>query len=725
MNQAHLIQILSCVAVPAASGEVPVSGHVVAALNAEAAFHGYAFAPETMNALARLDTASFHSFRTELLPVLGTLSGSGDAHRTLFNRFPYHTPQDSEYMSRRLTGALQNLFWTIDDEPPTNWRLLSNGYVIDPSLFDMDDFGADPITQHSLPDISWTDEVRHAFVSKSKFKLLGLADHDRIVAEGGAMLSRNGSLSSLEKAFLLDLAGKVDLPAPETAFRETVPFVYVMAGREGVTPLLKGVTDVMRIAYLLSNPEADLSLKENMPRFKISRSRKRDLLAMVDGIAATDPDRAAEDLLRNRHRWIRLAEQLRPASPANRVAYPAAFRAFHALRNRPETIQTFGRAIEPAIRSGLTDETLLDALSTRPGEFLRRIDLLLRNAESRDVVAVLAKLEAVAPQAPLKLLFEVHKYLLHRKEEREFRTFLPKGQVNRMQVVKDTRKRIDDHVLDAAASVVRSAIAGKLSVKERMGRVFVDPGLRDIVLPYNRRGDSATQSPVSKGSRYPFGDAEVVRLFVHWTGNIDVDLSVITFDESLVMTDQISWTNLKGLGMIHSGDIQSAPTGASEFIDFTPAALLARGTRYLAASVISYRGERFDTFPCYAGFMERDGLKSGRKFEAESVRLKFDLAAPTTAHLPLVFDLEKRQVVFADVAYGGSRHGTAVGQRDKLQATMQAVFDMTSKKPTVYDVLVANAGVRGTLVSTAEEADLVFTVEGTDPNKVAAEMTAE
>jgi stress response protein SCP2 len=49
----------------------------------------------------------------------------------------------------------------------------------------------------------------------------------------------------------------------------------------------------------------------------------------------------------------------------------------------------------------------------------------------------------------------------------------------------------------------------------------------------------------------------------------DYDLSVLMLNEKFEYANQLSWTNLRtedGVG-VHSGDITSAPDGASEFID--------------------------------------------------------------------------------------------------------------------------------------------------------------
>ena len=53
---------------------------------------------------------------------------------------------------------------------------------------------------------------------------------------------------------------------------------------------------------------------------------------------------------------------------------------------------------------------------------------------------------------------------------------------------------------------------------------------------------------------------------------------------------------------------------------------------------------------CFAGWMARQRPQSGEVFEARTVRDRIDVASDTTVCIPVVIDLEDRQVVWADIA---------------------------------------------------------------------------
>ena len=687
----------------------------IAALNAEIAVFGYSFGPDILDQLRDLSPVTFGGWRQAILSLLGEVSGATANHAVLFNGFPYDTPDQWDYLTRRIIGHLQ----TVMGLPSWRGRPLSCGHVIDVQLFDVDAFGACPICQRQVPEIQSRDNVRYPLDSLTPLKVIEAADDAFVAAQAQALLDRQSSLSMDERSLLAQAIPICRLTVPERLYRETLPFAYrvLYSDPERVAPLLASATDVLRIAVLLSDLKGDLSLKEPT-RFKLATRHKKALLTLLDGFA--DP---LEDMLRHRERWLRLGERLNPGSDENRRRWPRAAEAFDRLRNRPADKPTFNRQVEAAIRTGAVSDRLLDLLSTRPGEFLRRLDLLLRRAA--DGAPVLATLERCLAAAATPMLFTLAKYLKARPippaDQRGFlarilkprpasgeRVFFPKGQVNKAWIAPDRRPGIAAERLAAALALVEAELDQRLAKMPPLGRVHIAPRLADQMAPFNRRGDSATAAPVTKGSRYPYRTCDVIRLFVHWYGEIDVDLSIVCFDADFRMISQVSYTNLQDYGCVHSGDIQRAPDGGSEFIDFDLADIQAKGVRYVVSSVISFSGTPFSRFPCFAGFMERDGLKSGARYEPETVQLKFDLDSACTSHLPLIFDLQAREVIFADMASSSRFYQQASRGAAKLAATARVMLNLRDTKPTVRDILVAHARARGELVEDAASADRVF-----------------
>lgn len=676
-------------------------------LNMEAATLGYTLAPDVMERLGHLPFEVFNQARVDILSALREVSGASTDHVALFSKFPYGTPDQRAYLKDRLVGHVQNMFGLL----PKDGKVLSCGHVIDTRLFNMADFGACPICQFQVDEIDGHEEIRHDFQNITPLKPLRYADNAFIATAAQALLGRGSSLSEQEKTFLMEVGKTTKLVAPETIFKENLPFVYSIGGADVVIPHLSGATDVLRIAYYVSDPKSDLSLKENV-KFRIATRHKRAIMRMLISLAALDTPALMEDMMRHRERWLRLGEQLHPTAKVWRKALDVAY-AFDMVRNHPKEIVTFNRQVEQKVRLLIVDEPLMTTLDHRPGEMLRRMDFLLRTANNIDMV--FAHLKLIVAKAPTRRLMEVAKYLEHRRTPATHRMFVPKGRVNRMQLVPDDRRAISDNVLTEAAGIMMTEVQTRLARRPAMGNVYVDPSLRDILVPYNKRGDSATSAAIIKGSKYPLSaETKIVRLFLWWKGNFDIDLSMICYDKDFGHIGHIGFTNTHAEGCVHSGDIQNAPRGASEFIDFDLSVLRSRRIRYVVSSVISYRGEHFDTFPCYAGFMERDALQSGAKYEPASVALKFDVNAPNTSCMPLIFDLEENKLVFADIASASAQYGWVRGQSDKLANAARMVLDLTNRKLTAYDVLTISAKARGRLVYTPDDADLTFSINGAE-----------
>ena len=676
----------------------------VQALNLEVGLYGYTLSEELAGALRSLNEMDFRNARTRMHAVLREVSGEGSNHNVLFAKFPYSTPDQWDYLARRLIACAMNAL----SMPPVKPVVLESGLLVDTALFDPAEFGVDPVTQFAVPEMKASENVKAEFRRITPLKILEAGFPHVLVGRVSALLARGSSLSAAERAFIEEVRSLGNPERPARVFRETLPIVHSFFGndREYIAGLLKGATDLLRIAVYMSNPAADLSLAEPS-RFSLRTSQRKTLLGLLDGIG-----NAAEDMLRHREMWLRLGERLNPGTAANTARYPNAERAFHLLRNTPERIPSFNRTIERGFGYDPLDtdvEAAFRALASRPGEALRRMDRMLREC-GEPALSVIA---GAAERAGLRSVFSARAYLRSRLmdgDRRGLRSFSIKGKTNRFKTVEDKRTLIEPELLRAAENSLNESLNSRLRELPSMGRVYVDPELRHRIMPVNRRGDSASASPVTKGSAYPMDleNLPVLRLFVHWTGNVDVDLSLNVYDENWTMLQSMGFYNTSGTGIVHSGDVQDAPEGASEFIDVELRKLPARA-RYLVPSVISYRGDGFNTFPCYTGYMGRDALRSGKRYEPESVLLKFDVTSATRSVQPAAFDVRDRRVIHMDLTTGGGRYMTAHSRDDKMAEAAQAVIEMRERRVTLYDVAYAHAAARGELMDNPQDADIAFT----------------
>ena len=165
----------------------------------------------------------------------------------------------------------------------------------------------------------------------------------------------------------------------------------------------KTATDVLRLAAVLSGGNA--SLAENCRFNSFPRSQRKLLLGLLDGMNGL-----LEDMMRRREVWLRLGERLHPGE------YPGFGRvagAFRKLRKNVE-FHSFAGKVDTAFKYGFFDK-VVELLSSRPGEFARTLDRVLRKAPEQQ--PVLDAFEAVADRVNTRVLLEVRSHFQFRSGE--------------------------------------------------------------------------------------------------------------------------------------------------------------------------------------------------------------------------------------------------------------------------------------------------------------------
>ena len=233
------------------------------------------------------------------------------------------------------------------------------------------------------------------------------------------------------------------------------------------------------------------------------------------------------------------------------------------------------------------------------------------------------------------------------------RAFTPKGALAKVYGIQDRREPLAPEVLARAARICQDALVKRFASLPPLGRCFVDPALRDYIVPLAQRAASKSLRTLVRGSRLPLPDTRFIRLFLWWKNGrarTDIDLSAAFFDANFVFMQTVAYYNLKGFGGYHSGDIVDAPQGASEFIDLDIDALVEKGIRYVVTSINSYTRQPYCDLPeCFAGWMARADLASGEVYEPRTVVDRIDIASDTQICLPFVMDLQERRVIWADL----------------------------------------------------------------------------
>lgn len=648
---------------------------------------GWAFSPRLIEACGRLSREQLAGLNRQLLADLERTVGAHRKHHPMYPHFPDQVMAMGE--AELYLNALQH-YWTegrylpAAAEPKKRLPLL---------------FGRRKEPLHKL-DLGTREEFEGLFTQ---------------------IAGANTSLSEQDKEdlgwFVATYKNAIGplLPAA-IPHKENMAFLagLLIEHTDHATAFLQAfvrtATDVLRLAAALSGGDVSLAAATKFKFRNFSRAERRVLLALVD--AQTN---VTEDMLRWKKRWIRLGERLHPGE--YHKPYPRAAAAFDVLRN-DLPFNTFNGALERALAQNDANGALA-RLSTRPGDFARRLDHLLR-LQTGQAEAILAAFANVAGRVSTPVLLQVMHHFQQRSDPPRLRVFFPKGDLAKAHAEENTLPPLDGPVCARAAAVCQDTLLARFAPLPPLGAVYVDPALARYVVPFSQRSASRALRTVARGSRLPLPDeCRVLRFFVWWTNGTertDIDLSAALFDEQFAYVDAVTYYNLKTYGGVHSGDIVDAPQGASEFIDIEVEKVREKGVRYVVMSLNSYTQQPYVDLPeCFAGWMARAQAGSGEVYEPRTVQDKLDISADTRIALPLIIDVADRQVIWADMSLRRYPRwvNNVQGNVPGIQLTLRSLVEMS--KPNLYDLLRLHAQARGTVVATPEGADTVFSVGSGTP----------
>jgi hypothetical protein len=700
------------------------SDRLIAAIQADLSQLGIALGRDIVEPMRAMSDAELSVFYPLLVTLAKESVGANVRYRPLFKNFPLDVPEDDfEHFIKRLFGYLESHFNVRSDEH----TVLSCGHVVNHRVFDLETFGACPICQHQVAELDGgEDSQREDLDELTPMKLLRMASTDDVWVAFEQLARARTSLSESQKDFLnaviaCDAQQAAARLPQEMPFKENAALTLAALLKAGCTnPELFGhiktATDVLRTAVALCG--GDVSLKETT-RFKLSNAHRRFLMQAFEAL----PHKAAhlqEEMLGYRGRWLRLGEVLHVGQFKRHV--PKMAECFDVLRNCEKSITTHASRVESLLNGGKLQHArvqaeLLAALAQRPGEFARKLDVLLqRGLPFEDVKS---SFQAVAPNVGTNVLLTLLKHLEHRSRKAGFRAFMPKGVASKMYILDaDKRKALDAGHCQALRQVVRAELLRRFAERPSLGKVYVSDSLRGALVPFSQRSASTGLTPMTRGSRLHYDSRKgFLRMFLNWketseTGTIDVDLTCGLYSADWSYLDHLSWTNTRSVGRsAHSGDVRSGsgPHGAAEFIDLDIEALKRRGVRYAAVTVFSWTGQKFSDFPCFAGFMEREEPTKGRAFEARTVKHKFEVSGDRVVLVPMFADLETGEVVWCDMGLKARNACNAIeNANSRIVQLNKAIDALGQSRMSLQELFQLHAQARGELVAEREGADLVL-----------------
>ena len=656
---------------PDGSGATPVT--VLAALQKNLESLGFLLSEDVVGRLNGCSPAQVDAFYQRLVKDLRALVGAHRAFEPFYPNFPAQVMEMSE--AELYFNAIRH-YWTGDrpryekhDRPPSEvkpkYRVLHLGTRDDfETIFTLLAGSKSPFSPQDRDDVKW-------FVAQY----------------------RDGV-----KRLLPD-----QIPCKENlAFLGAELVRHTTDADAALGPHVKTATDVLRLAVAMSDGDVSLATAGKFGKFR--RRERALLLAWVERA----PNRT-EDMLRWKPRWVRLGERLHPGEYAAR--FPQTAEAFDVLRNdRP--FATFNSRVEAGL-SAKDVTAVMALLEARPGELARRLDHLARTAT--DPRAVVARFTERAAGVSTPVLLQVLTHFRHRPAPGDLRVFFPKGEVGNLFATAEPLPALPPEVSEGIVAACERTLLDRFAELPPLGTCYLDPRLKNYLVPFSQRSASKSLRTLVRGSRLPLPDCTTLRFFVWWKNGksrVDIDLSAALYDADYRLVSTLAYYNLKEFGAHHSGDITDAPTGAAEFIDVDVGQCVGRNVRFVVMCLNSYTQQPYCDLPeCFAGWMARTEPASGEVFEPKTVADKVDVASDTRLCLPAVFDLVSREVVWADIALTTNPR-FANNVRNNLSGVSLMLRAVTHlKKTDLYTLFDLHVRARGEAVPAVTSAETTFAVD--------------
>ena len=639
----------------------------------------------------------------------------------LFKGFPNSVPDENEYFVKRIMGYIGNFIGMFDHLDEDYAVELDNKIKVPKWLFDVENFGADPITQfqdENLYKKGVESQNKREKDSNLEIEFLKLVDKNKVddILKDylkSILYSKSSVKESLKNdiEYLLKEYGVFDIDFSKIIFKEIkttlMEYFWKKEDYEKVSKLINTSTDILRLFASLT--DSDISLSEKIKFPKLSRKQRRFILFVLDDITDIDNINIYKGL------WIAVGNVLHPGEYKHR--FPNAYNIFDIIRNKK--VITYNSKLEKFIKEKDID-SILQLLNRKPGVFGRKIHHILEIAEKCNREKdVLDKFKLISCSIELKNLLIMNSYFETIENSDIKSIFNKKG---KMIVMENKKNRLKNKTVDELLLIIKSTIKQKInsdfdSWEDK--KIWIDERIADYNIPLKQRKVQEGMITVGRGSKITFEkEDKILRLFVYWKEKeltTDYDLSLIELNDNMEYNGHVSYTNLKDEGIIHSGDIQSAPHGASEFIDID---LNKVKSKYLVMVVYRYRGSNFADIDCHAGWMFRKDICNKHKtFDTRTVSNKFNINGVANYTLPIIVDTMENKIIYSDLYVGSCYVYNNVEKSNEIFDIVKALIKFNKTKPNMFDLAKFHCEARGAILNeNKEDVDITIGLKDCDYN---------
>lgn len=449
---------------------------------------------------------------------------------------------------------------------------------------------------------------------------------------------------------------------------------------------LNTVNDILKLYASISGYKV---LSKQVIFISLDRRARRILLSKLNSLI--NNEYIIDDFARYEVLWKKALRLLHVGE--YQKEYPLIYKYATLLRNG-EYITYFAK-IEKCFKN--KDVEVFNLLKVKPGYFLRMLDRIIC-LNIYPVDNILNEFKKVIGNISIPTLLSGYEHFLNRDEITEKRYIMFRNKtIYYAFKEKETRKHLDAISLSKILQIFKEELINRYIGFTRMENVYLDEAMKKYTLPLNNLGASSGFNTLSFGSKVQLDPKEhtYLRFFTHWKNlkdeRVDIDLSIVLYDENLEYIEALAWFDMpsgRKYDSYHSGDIVSAPNGASEFIDLN----YKKASKYSRYAVVCNNiysgGHPYKDIPeCFSGVMFR--TQKGRKgeiFDPKTVVTKYDLTCEgSNFQIAFIIDLKTLTLYWCDIPAPSSD----VAAENDLSPY---IFHVLKKHLTIYDLVSLHQG---------------------------------
>lgn len=632
-------------------------------VNHELMNHGFIMNQELFNRVASLDKNELTDLYTDIKRGLERVVGGG-GYEPIYKNFPQSVIalEDGEFYRNAVIHYMSAGTWRPEDAEYVN-RI----FMVEPTEY-------------------------------TELSLITESDFNSIFTD---IIYSGKSISSFDKE-IVDwfISNGATVEFGKITFKETASYIgkrYLESGAVNTLPT-RDATQVLRIWAAYSG--GDEGLKENTRFNNPNAHQRRVLLSTLDNAYNLE-----ESFKVYREMWLRVLFYLHPMTRANKATYPNVAKFADRLRNNPKSLRTFNSYVEEKISNN--DITVLELLSKRMGMYTRRLDHMVR------LFGVDAVRHWISNGPSVANMVDAYNHFTNRDQEQSGRGATLAYQGRSEVVTYDALEALDSDVVAEIKELILSTLKEQKNEVLSDKRVYIDRSLYYRSLKVNNRASSLTLGNALGGSTERIPDSKYVRMYVHWEGRTDIDLSgmVITKDNEVI---KIGWNGRHSYNkaVVYSGDNTGYSSKNAEYLDIDidalPNAEWVITDAVIFSGPINYKGYNGKA---KAGWMMIENPEANTHWQPKTLQNAMVLNSDGRRAYLSALHVPSRSIVFLDLSMGNNNITTSE-DAVKMRMYLESFVSIDNGEEDINWERI-NQGhlinlISSNIVDSSENADIVF-----------------